>query len=406
MRRSSAAFVIFAGVGLCSPLMESAPRVAGLGPLVDARLSPCRVSDARTGGTSPDNRNGTIQGTVVDEHLEPRAGATVTAQRVRLVNGEIQLAPDAARSSVSFRLSTVTNRGGEYRLAEVPPGRYIVRASLPMPEPSAVGATQPRTRSMGYGPTFHPGTTLVAQATVVRVGVREHVTGVDIPLDRQRLARISGSLLSMRGQLHAGGASVRLVSSALSGPARLESFAGQSNVDASGAFEIRNVPPGDYVLMARSIPARVVREIATTGRSGPLARDSESEFGAVPVSVQGEDIDNVSVALSLGGRIKGRVTIGSQPFEPRRQYIPVTAHPLDSDSLAAGASQAGVEKDGSFEISGLAGRFVLRVDEIIPMFGLVRVEILGNDVTDEGSRCARATSCRTSRSFSRRHQPS
>jgi hypothetical protein len=381
-------------IAVCAVLLVSSAggrslRASPFAPGIEAPPDVCG-SAAQTVGRPDVQRWGAIEGHVLGEQRRPLAGATVSAQRVRLATTSVRLvsndATPPAGSASAPQLTMVTNSQGEYRLERLPPGQYYVSAVLKTSNIERTRAREARGRSerVGYGPTFYPGTTYLAQASPVRVRPGDEVTSIDVTLEKERLARVSGGVVSMRGRFHMDGASVALVPSPALGGGGLVGFLGHSLISAAGTFSIEQVPPGEYLLKAQSIPARIVQEMAMTGSSEPLTRDPESEFGTLSLTVDGEDIEGISVALSTLGRLRGRVTLDGQPFAPRRQYVFVTAQPVDPDSLAPGASEVRIQADGTFTILGLVGRFVLRVGEIAPALTLARVEMSGSDVTDAG----------------------
>jgi hypothetical protein len=388
MRCSSSVAIAVCAVRLASYAGERSVRASPSAPGIEAPPDVCG-SAPQTAGRPDVQRWGAIEGHVLDEQRRPLAGATVSAQRVRLATTGLRLVPNDATQPAGAStplLTMTTNRQGEYRLERLPAGQYYVSAVLKTPRVEQIPAREAKGRAekIGYGPMFYPGTTYMAHASPVRVRPGDEVTAIDITLEKKRLARVSGVVVSMRGRFHTDGADVALVPSPALGGGGLVGFLGHSLIGATGTFSIDQVPPGEYLLKAQSLPARIVNEIAMTGRSQPMTRDPESEFGTLAVTVDGEDIDGISVALSTLGRVKGRVTLDGQPFAPRRQYVSVTAEPVDPDSFAPGASAVPIQPDGTFAILGLVGRFVLRVGEMAPGLTLARVEMSGSDVTDAG----------------------
>jgi hypothetical protein len=386
-----------------SPRVAASPAATGGLFTIDAGTDACAASPAdrvrssdQPGHAKAERRAETprrppaaIQGRIVDERLEPIARAVVSAQRVRFAGGDLRLVSDESssspRTSAPSVSTAVTNTRGEYRVDGLPAGQYFVSAVVPTPEPvaSQTRAGKPVKERFGFGATFYPGTTYAAQAQRVVVRPGEEVSAIDITLEKKRLARVSGKVVSVRDRLH-DGAAVTLAPAPSQGAGRVEGFLGHGKIGADGSFAIENVPPGDYVLKARSIPASVVNEIAVTGTSAPLTRDPESEFGAMPLSVDGEDLDRLALTISPGGRITGTVRLDGHPFKPSRSEGSITAEPVDADSFSAGATRVAVAEDGTFDIRGLFGRFVLRVGDVAPDLTLARVELFGADVTDTG----------------------
>lgn len=115
------------------------------------------------------SRGNVITGTVVAELGEPLAGVIVRALELRALDGRLVAttarglsdAPNAWRGE---RVRQTDDRG-RYRLYGLPPGTYLVTASLDAEISGAVSQAQ------GYAPVFHPGTTDVSGAARLQVDV-------------------------------------------------------------------------------------------------------------------------------------------------------------------------------------------------------------------------------------------
>jgi hypothetical protein len=114
-------------------------------------------------------RAGTISGRVVDEFGEPITDVRVEA---------LLAAPHSPRLS-SISRQRETDDEGRFRLFELPPGRYFVRAE----PPDKFAASRD---ALAYAPAFAPGVPDVASAQAVVIGRTRDVTGIDIRLTRQR----------------------------------------------------------------------------------------------------------------------------------------------------------------------------------------------------------------------------
>lgn len=115
-------------------------------------------------------------------------------------------------------MSRLTNDLGQYRLANLAPGRVIVSA--------AVGSVWPMPTAdiPGYARSYFPGTSNASEAEFVALGTAQDTIGIDIPLSRVATARISGTLLNAAGEPMGGGInlvpsrSTRSVSTASTSP--------------------------------------------------------------------------------------------------------------------------------------------------------------------------------------------
>jgi hypothetical protein len=325
------------------------------------------------------SRAAAIEGRVSDETGEPLAEASVTAMRAEFVAGEQRIVP-AGRQAV-------TNDKGEYRLYGLQPGEYYVSAILRATTSFTSDPLRESTSSekSGYAPAFFPAANSVDEAQLVTVASGKDATAVDITFRPIRLARVSGTVVTSRGKFLDGAHVMLKPAGSVSVSGKLLPFLGMSQLGSGGEFGISAVPPGVYVLQARSIPLSVVNEIATTGRSAPLVSAPEGEIGVVSVTVSGADVTGLTITTSVGGRLRGHVVADGQALtSSTTSKISVLATPVGADSVAMGHTQVVLGRDGAFDIRGVVGRFVLRATGLPTSLTLGRVELNGADVTDGG----------------------
>lgn len=315
---------------------------------------------------------GAIEGTVVDEKGEPLVEARVSAMRT-------QFAEDGRRLVPVGRTATTDDRG-RYRLYGLPSGEYIVAAAV-----GAAGSIPPSPQKQdggtGFAPTYHPGAEDLAGAQRVAVRPGADTLAVDIVFRPVRLARVAGVVTSSLGVLDAG-AHVSLVRPR---SARLPSSGAiVARIAPGGAFALTGVPPGDYVLEARSVPVRTIDSVA---RSGRVTNETfgGGEFGAMPITVAGMDIADLAISISRGGRLRGRLVLDGQPHVPKPDApVTVTAIPAGPGAQVAGPPSADVKGNGAFEIAGLAGRFIVRVTGLPSGVAMSGVTTGAQDVADTG----------------------
>lgn len=110
-----------------------------------------------------------LAGRVVDVSGEPLAGITVTA---------VPLIERRRGERAASGLTSITTRDGDFRIAGVPPGQYVVQAATArgrqQEERSAVEAKTLR--------TYYPGTSDREVAQIFTLGVAEMWTGLDFML--------------------------------------------------------------------------------------------------------------------------------------------------------------------------------------------------------------------------------
>lgn len=130
---------------------------------------------------------GVITGQVLDEDGEPVPNTAVQCLRVAYSDGKRRLMP----SSVN-----VTNDIGEYRLPNLPPGKYYVNAGARSMTMSSAG-TRERVRGKAqkksdeiYAQTFYPNTIRLEGAASVDIHPGTVARGIDVRLARARKPRI------------------------------------------------------------------------------------------------------------------------------------------------------------------------------------------------------------------------
>jgi hypothetical protein len=316
-------------------------------------------------------RGSAITGRITDEFGDPITDVQVQALRYQFVNGE--------RTLVEAGRMAQTDDLGAYRIFGLMPGDYIVRASMRPNMPP--GPRNAETEPTGYPGTYFPGVSDVSQAQPVVATLGQEVTSIGFSLVPARLSRISGTVTSSDGR-PLGGAVVmiRARGSAGMGPVRMMlGNVGGNQVRADGTFQLTNVPPGEYVLDVQQRPTNI--------RNAQDVDLAQLEFASMPVSVSGGDIDGLTIMTTPGVTVSGRVTYQGQGApKPTGQ---VTATPPSGGMAPIGAminarvlGGGRVNNDGTFELRGLAGPQVIRLQGIPVGWGLKSITLDGADITD------------------------
>jgi hypothetical protein len=346
-------------------------------------------------------RGSVITGRVVDEFGEPVPDASVQAMRFQYMGGQRQLVPAGRMAQ--------TDDIGQFRVFGLAPGDYYVAATVrsqglgqaiaaevvdrvqsgnaaagvavdvasSLPGTFVTGTSDGNfqffggepVESTGYAPTYYPGTTNASEAQRITVGVSEEVPGVSFSLSPVRLARISGTALDSEGGLLGRGAI--MLRPSRGGPVLLRGNVSGGAV-VNGRFSIGGVPPGDYLLQVRTAgPNRI-----------------EGEFASVPISVAGNDIAGLVVSMSKGGTMAGRVILSgsNQAAESSSLQINVTSTDVSLTSsgpgIAGGFANTRASSTGAFELRGLSGMVLFRVNPLPPGWTLKAVRFDGTDITD------------------------
>jgi protocatechuate 3,4-dioxygenase beta subunit len=325
-------------------LVAPAFTILGSGPSVT--LAPAQLRDGLVITLA---RLGVIAGRVLDELGDPIEGARVQLLQVKYQAGRRRL----VQADVAARL---TNDRGEYRLHDLPQGRYIVSASIG----SLASADVP-----DYTRSYFPGTPNPSEAQFVTLADVDRI-GVDVALARTRTALVRGHILSAAGEPSTGG-QVELRPSARSAAAIGIPVGARLLPD--GVFEFPNVPPGEYVI------------VADRSRSN---RSSEGEYGSTIVNVVDADVTDIVVQMSAGSSIGGRFTFDTDdqtplPAPSAIEFSPVS---VDPDQTPSSVASAEIAQDWTFTMTGINGPRRLDLRRVPPEWMLKEVRVRGIHITD------------------------
>jgi len=279
---------------------------------------------------------GSISGRVVDAHGDPVEAARVGV--MRLVSG---------RSPLSQNQSS-TNDLGEFRLARLEPGNYILFVSpqrnemFRSEEPFIAGglADQPPALPL---PTYFPSALSIDQAQPIAVARGESITGVEVALSEGYTGTITGSVVTSDGQPVTNGyVSSRMI---MKGAPEGVSDAGGAGLRSDGTFRMQ-LPPGDYSIEARMNQQQVPGQ--------PYRVDAERS-GVARVSVAPSSVENVTIVVGRGATASGRIVFeGATPAPPiPKQPIYLPFYNASGQTCRGGQPQ--VAADWTFRMEGLTG---------------------------------------------------
>lgn len=276
------------------------------------------------------------------------------------------LAPGSTRPQ---RMGTgaQTDDLGQFRLYGLMPGEYIVVAEAQRNTFVAPNAP-PETEEdrIGFMTTYYPGTPDEGSAQRVRTRAGGETPGIEIRMATGRLFRISGMITDSQGR----------TSNRMSGTLFRRSGAQTSSVgfstDQEGRFQMRNIPPGNYRLVARGRPM------------GEETQNEPGEVASMTLTV-GSDLEGVMIATAPGATITGDVVFEQGPPQlqsGQNPVIRVNAQIGDPENnLGMPSPQpATVTPENTFTMKGMVGEFLLRSSA--PGQFLKRVMIGAEDITD------------------------
>lgn len=247
----------------------------------------------------------TIAGRVTDEDGEPVIRARVTIFKQTWRNGQ--------RNWEQVNPVVATNEHGDYRAANIAPGRYLVQAfdtSPPLANRFG-GAPSPDTM-----PTYHPNSISRAQATAVSLRAGTEASGIDI-----RAARVPGRSPA-RVQGRVTGAPPGSVISVGFHPTDGARGGGNTPAKPPDYTFDHTTPMGTYSIFAN------------------VYSGDTKAFGTLPITVTG-DLSGVVVAVSRAPVVSGRVTAAEEGAKPDTSRMRITLERPDHPRWEARVDASG-----------------------------------------------------------------
>jgi protocatechuate 3,4-dioxygenase beta subunit len=272
-------------------------------------------------------RTGAISGRVRDSDGEPVTGASV------------QVAPVNPKKGVAPQFGAATDDRGEYRVYNIPPGKYHIAVSYDPPfqqrqvrmQRSAAQPNNALQETLAL--TYYPAALDPKQAQTINMEAGADLQGYDIRI-------LSARGVTVRGVVSAavGGPAGAIVFVSLTPVRRTIGFRSYENViqDPSGVFELTQVLAGAYALAA----------------TAPLGDKGLSAHQVIDVG--NTDIDGIQLALAPPQTLSGVIIL------PEGRKMPpglVTAlaprdNRYEGSTGGGGLSQPG--SDGEFQIRNVA----------------------------------------------------
>jgi hypothetical protein len=316
-----------------------------------------------------------IEGRVTDEDGDPLPEAQVAVLRQTFALGRRHWEQTGAER---------TNDLGEYRIANLPAGSYYISVTPPPdfkslieaanglasdPGNSATGS-QERPAPTSYKTTYYPGTKERSQAAPVDLHA-----GDDFPANFSLTPSPSVFIRGLITNLARGASALVVLQS------KDQSFTqSAAEVKQNGSFEIRDVSPGTYTLVAT----------VTDGHGTKLARQM--------VQVASATVDGIRLAPQAAGWVHGYLRSESKTrigrFTPAKVFLSLLS--ADDDDEVSSAMPIGegfaplahLNADGSFEWKDVPpGHYYIQFsgdESVSPDWFLKSVVVGGRDVIDSG----------------------
>jgi hypothetical protein len=313
-----------------------------------------------------------VEGRVTDEDGDPMPEAQVTALRQTFVAGHSHWEQAGAER---------TNDLGEYRIAGLAAGNYFVSATPPPDFRSLIettGNTKPapdKPAPTAYQTTYYPGTRDRSQASPIQLHA-----GDDFPANFSLAPSPSLTIRGSVTNLPPGStASIMLQSK------DFNSVLNGGEMRKDGTFEIRDVSPGAYTLLA-------------TVENAPVPMTARQSLQL------SESVESLHLTPQAGGAIQGRLRMETNPSansDPSQIFLLLHSSDGDSDAGSFGSitmsnfsNIAHVNSDGSFAWTNVpAGNYSVQISEssAMPDWFLKSVIAAGHDAIDSGFNVSTGT---------------
>jgi protocatechuate 3,4-dioxygenase beta subunit len=261
-----------------------------------------------------------IAGRVLDEDGEPLPDVTVSALRETY---------DKGKRSLFAGASVQSNDLGEYRLFGLAPGRYFVSARLESWRHGVnEGEEQAQSSSQGYAKMYYPGVPDRSRASTIAIKSGEEIPSTEILMRQVLVYHIRGHVYNQVTHRPGADSYVLLLPKT---PSQQGDFADSFTMvqKRDGSFDIHDVLPGSYI----------VTSFWSDQGKNYLAR--------VPVEVGNADVDGISLNITPGAPVNGRVIWDGQPALDKDD-LSIRLETTDNSLVFHAPSR--VNSDGSFSI--------------------------------------------------------
>jgi hypothetical protein len=327
-----------------------------------------RSGYATSGKANRESRIKVIGGQDTKELVFHMLEAGVITGKIIDLDGDPLRSVSVAATASSGRATTrnpghmgngASNDLGEYRIADLPPGKYIVQATPPenetaLPSPNEKNTSKDR---LVYVTTYFPGTLDEQQAVPVEVPAGGTATA-NFGVQASHAYRVSGTVLGLKAPLEPPSGASGAVMVAGMGQIILVGKNGRANnqnLDLGGRFDFPNVLAGTY-------RAQVILFGVFSGQAPSMKMQTIRTL----IEVNGSDVLGLQLQLDAGGDVSGRFrTQGNEKIDwTQLQVILIPKSGGEPEEMRAvmPAGNAMLTEAGSFEIKNVpAGNFQLAV---------------------------------------------
>jgi len=300
--------------------------------------------------------------------------------RGRVIDGDGVAVPSAVHAmavtwtgveeSLQRVATATTDPEGQYAIADLVPGRYMLLATPFAGGLDAEGQRSEEGSETAFQASFYPGVTAAAYAATVTLAVAEQAVGLDIRVARVPVAPLVATL-TRSGHEPLGYVAAILV------PQDVGDVGVQADTSPSARpLRFARVPAGQYGLIGSALEA---------APDGTLER----LWATRTIALDGETPAELAIDLTAGGRLEGRLVSEGDSVSPGD--LPETwLWPVGGgrpEGLLPFSGTLVMGRAGAFTISGIApGRYVLQFgrdgSSQVSAWSVRHVMLAGQDVAD------------------------
>lgn len=236
-------------------------------------------------------RGGVITGRVTSEDDQPLTSALIKLY----LKKSGKLFPISSTWNRYSDSPTGTDSNGNYRIAGLAAGEYIVRVSE-HDSPTGNGDVADSYGNGSFMVFYYPGASTIKNAQTVSIVEGSEATGIDIRMPERSAHTVSGLVTLGPDRQPAAYLEVRLDRVEEQRAPTYSMSDASTRTDESGRWEVRGIPDGDYLVVIGGS----ARTTAGYHRYVPTL--------TFPVKVNGGDVLNINSQLGTGGYMSGTLT--------------------------------------------------------------------------------------------------
>jgi hypothetical protein len=281
-------------------------------------------------------RAGVISGRIFDEDGQPMERVMVTALRNQYADG---------RKELRLFAESESNDLGEFRLYGLSPGHYYVSAEEPkwnhvVGEREFTGLAK-EAEEKGHTRVYYPNALEPDGASPVVVKEGEETSSIDFLMKEVSVYRITGKATNLVAK-H-GTRELQILVMTRSQANNFVGFGPNSSVKSDGTFEIPDIAPGEYAVMAI---------VFDEGRVYTAEQD---------VDVVSADVDGLLLSVNTGVTIPGRIRWEGKP-NIEKEGMSVWLQPLQN-RFGIGSKKAEVDENSQFTLKEVSdGTYKLQIN--------------------------------------------